>query len=43
MLESKRRNVKMVASDDVCEKDDIHPKTKDKFEKRIAEVLIFKS
>ena len=33
------RNVSVVASADVCEHDDIHPKTKDKLANRIAAVL----
>ena len=37
---TRRANVKMVQSRDVCETDDIHPKTKDKLAKRIAQVLI---
>ena len=37
---TRRKNVKMVESRDVCETDDIHPKTKDKLARRIAKVLI---
>ena len=37
---NRRSNVKMVESRDVCETDDIHPKTKDKLARRIAQVLI---
>ncbi len=33
-------NVKTVISKDVCENDDIHPKTKDKLSKRISETLL---
>lgn len=34
------KNVKTVVSADVCENDDIHPKTKDKLAARIANELI---
>ena len=37
---TRRENVKMVESRDVCETDDIHPKTKHKLAKRIAQALI---
>ena len=37
---TRRKKVKMVESRDVCETDDIHPKTKDKLARRIAKVLI---
>jgi hypothetical protein len=33
------RNVSVVASADVCEHDDIHPKSKEKLADRIAAVL----
>ena len=38
-LSGSMRNVSVVASADVCEHDDIHPKTKDKLANRIAAVL----
>lgn len=38
-LSGSMRNVSVVASADVCEHDDIHPKTKDKLAARVAAVL----
>lgn len=38
-IQSVIKNVKTVISADVCENDDIHPKTKDKLSERIAETL----
>lgn len=35
-----RDNVKTVISCDVCETDDIHPKTKNILAKRVADVLL---
>ena len=39
-IEEKISNVKTVISKDVCETDEIHPKTKDKLAKRIGESLM---
>lgn len=39
-VQNMRENVTTVISRDVCENDDIHPKTKDKLAERIAEVLV---
>lgn len=39
-VQSKRPYVKTVISSDVCENDDIHPKTKDKLAKRISEAIL---
>lgn len=39
-VQSKRPYVKTVISSDICENDDIHPKTKDKLAKRISEVIL---
>ena len=39
-VQGKREKVKTVVSRDVCENDDIHPKTKGILSNRIAEVLI---
>ena len=36
-----RANVRTVISSDVCEKDDIHPPTKDKLAKRISDLLLY--
>jgi hypothetical protein len=38
-LSGSMKNVSVVKSSDVCEHDDIHPKTKDKLAARIAAIL----
>lgn len=39
-IQNMRNNVKTVISKDICETDDIHPKTKDKLSVRIADTLL---
>lgn len=39
-VQSKTKGVKTIISADVCENDDIHPKTKDKLSKRIAAAIL---